>query len=208
MGRIAVALLALTTLLVALVPEVALAEETPRVHRQLETGECPGANFTVDPGWWLNVPDSSPGAPSIGVADLMASGEFLMGCEDEFPPVNRSTAPTLGCLLNPGCMTDRATDGTDTLTLATYDELSATAKSTMIALYGVPADWFDSLDDEEDDQAYLVAYVEADPQLSLGNKILIVGATEDGLAHGVIDWFKSVERVRFDHPTSGYREWV
>ncbi|MCP4744111.1 MAG: hypothetical protein GY871_18080 [Actinomycetales bacterium] len=206
MGRTVVALVAVLTAIVGLLPAIAWADETPRFTRQQETGECPGANFVVDPTWYLHVPDAASGAPSAGIADLMGNGEFLLGCEDEFPPVSIVGALTGACFLNPGCANDWATDGSDTLTLATYDELTPTAKSTINALYGVPSDWFSSLDDDSDAEAYAIAYLEADPQLGLGDKVLIVGASPDGLAHGVIDWFKSVERVRFDHP-SGYREW-
>ena len=187
------------------------AEETPRLIRQHLPGDCSAGGFVVDSTWRLYVPDGSAGAPAETVASLLSTGTFLMGCEDEYP------APALGvegaasgtCFGWVPCLTDLATNTTTTISLATYDELGAGALASGVGLssfYGFPQEWWDDLDDEEDAQNYLIAYVEADGQTGQQEKVLIVGATQAGLQYGVIDWLKSLERVKV--PVSGsFREW-
>jgi len=189
-------------------PQTADANETLRPVRQHMPGDCEGGGFTVSSAWNLYVPDNSPGADSEAVAQLLSTGTFLMGCEDEYPrPTTGITAPaTSECFGSLVCATDKATGLPPTVSLATYGELGADALSPTTGLskfYSFPNGWFDAVDDPEDEQNYFIAYVEANPASGVFPKVLIVGASRDGLHYGVIDWLKSLERVEFAGATVG-----
>lgn len=193
------AMLLVAAVLTLLAPQKANAGQTPRLTRQHTTGSCEGGGFVISSSWRLYVP-GAPGTDAHDVASLLAQGEFLMGCEDEYPP------PSLGVESAPGgpgacfgqfsCLTDLATNLAPTVSLATRDAVSSTARADLSTMYGFPMDWWDNLDDPEDAQGYLLAYVEADYGAGQGPKVLIVGATRDGLQYGVVDWLKSIDRVR------------
>ncbi|MCP4810528.1 MAG: hypothetical protein GY884_34780 [Proteobacteria bacterium] len=92
------------------------------------------------------------GAKSHSVADLLVAGQFLMGCEDEFPPLQvlLSNDP-MGSLM----FGDVATNGNQrAIALATIDTISPAEQFNLSVFYGFSWTWWNALDDVEDEQAY------------------------------------------------------
>ncbi|MFT5584951.1 MAG: hypothetical protein ACI9VR_002539 [Cognaticolwellia sp.] len=130
------------------------------------------------------------------MAALLHGSYLLLGCEDEFPQMPATPNPFNGGLL------DMATgSGGQLIALATFDELNYTTvdfsgRTAIEADYDIDPDWWTALDDPQDEQAYLIAY--NDDQ----DKILIVGASDQGLKHGVMDFIKSLDQVTFSNGRS------
>ncbi len=168
--------------------------DTPRRYRvELVSGDCPGDEFVIDSQWSIYAASSGESA-ELGA--FLTSGAFLMGCEDEFPPLSVTSASIPFGSFLPG---DVATDTTGrVIALATYGELAGSATNNLAMTYGFSPAWWDTLDDPEDEQAYIVAYDRID------EKVLIVGASRQGLQFGLVDFLKSLDEVKFDPSASGW----
>ncbi len=167
--------------------------------------------MTIDNTWTFYVPDTT--GEAAAVAGLLASGELLMGCEDEFPSPTGIVQPSGSIVFGSSAYVgELATNGAgNVIALATYDELSSLATASSMGLssaYGFDQSWWDTIDDgatnRQEAQAYLIAYLP--PGQFQDEKILIVGGSQAGLQYGVIDFLKSVDRVQFDHGGT-LREW-
>jgi hypothetical protein len=157
---------------------IAVADEALRDHAA-DTCESP---FTMDSDWRVTY---TPSAARVQ-ADLL-SGTFLMGCEDEFPAMASTQVSTVGT----GGMGDVLFGGSKDIVLATYDEVDANAVSNLDAVFGFNPLWWGGVDDPvADDQAYMVVRQSGSDPI-----VLIVGANEQGLRFGVIDFLKSLDEV-------------
>ena len=122
------------------------------------------------------------------MALLLRNGDFLLGCEDEFP--------ALGIVARNGAIaTDPSNiavnDAPHVIMLATYDE-ALSWKSQLESRYSVDPDWWGTVDNSATDaEGYFIAWSEED------EKLLIVGGSRQGLKMGVMDFVKSLESVHF-----------
>ncbi|MCP4740998.1 MAG: hypothetical protein GY871_02035 [Actinomycetales bacterium] len=198
--RVLATVLLVGFLVIAVLRAGPASAETPAPHRvEQDKGiDCVEDSFLIDEtvGAWKVYTNGA--AEEQAVADLLVTGGFLMGCEDEFPRLDvlQSNQP-MGSLT----LGDIATNSNpQAIALATIDTLSSAEQFNLSIFYGFSWTWWNALDDAEDEQAYLVAFDQAD------EKILIVGATQQGLQYGVVDFLKSLDRVDFA-VSSGVYSW-
>jgi len=173
---------------------LAYAEQPPL--KQYHPGDCQqGSEFVIPANGWTFY---ASGPEADRVIDRLAAGDFLIGCEDEFPaPGSRaiSVANQFGTGIS---IFDHAVNGqTDVTSLATLGEIPTSAHPVLAASYGFDAAWFDTLLSEQ--QGYFVAWMDyTDPFTELRvRKILVVGADRRALAYGAIDFVKSLDQVDF-----------
>jgi len=188
-----------TILATAFVASILLGGAAHAEHpplKQYHPGDCqPGSEFVIPANAWTFY---ASGPEADRVIDRLAAGDFLIGCEDEFPAPGSRTVSVPNQFGTGFSVFDHVVNGQpDVLSLATLDEIPSGARPVLAATYGFDVAWFDTLEAEQ--QGYFVVWMDyEDPETQVVvRKILIVGADRRALAYGAIDFVKSLESVQF-----------
>jgi len=105
--------------------------------KQFHPGDCEQDSFDITSSWSF----FSSGQEAQVVADRLASGDFLLGCEDEFPAPTANSHTTSGTFGDGSDPADPSINSApDVISLATLDEISLGARANLAAAYGFDPD--------------------------------------------------------------------